>query len=157
MARPDEHLAAARHQRGRSSITMSPGSAMTSARRAAAIASMIRAMTETAAKLARLRALVAARELPGIVLTRPATVAWLTGGATNVIDRSAATDAVWIAVGPDTGACISTIVEGPRLRGRVRAPVRVGRGAVADPDAYRRAAVEASAPGQRTTTCWTTT
>jgi Xaa-Pro dipeptidase len=110
---------------------------------------MIRGMTETTAKLARLRALVAERGLPGIVLTRPAAVAWLTGGATNVIDRSAATDAVWIAVGPDAGACISTVVEGPRLRAEFELPFEVVEVPWQDPDAYRRAAdlvVGAEAP-----------
>ena len=107
---------------------------------------MIRGMTETTAKLARLRALVAARGLPGIVLTRPATVAWLTGGATNVIDRSAATDAVWIAVGPDGGACISTVVEGPRLRAEFDLPFEVVEVPWQDPGAYRRAADLAVGP-----------
>ncbi len=92
---------------------------------------MIRAVTETASKLSRLRELVAARGLPGIVLTRPATVAWLTGGMTNVIDRSAGQDAVWIAVGPDDGACITTTVEGPRLRAEMALPFERRRGAVA--------------------------
>ncbi len=110
---------------------------------------MIRAMTETAAKLARLRALVAERGLPGVVLTRPATVAWLTGGMTNVIDRSASHDAVWIAVGPDAGACISTVVEEPRLRAEHDLPFPVVGVPWHDPAAYRRAAdavVGAAAP-----------
>ncbi len=114
---------------------------------------MIRAMTETAAKLARLRTLIAERRLPGVVLTRPATVAWLTGGATNVIDRSAATDAVWIAVGPMSGACISTVVEGPRLRAEFDLPFEIVDVPWYDPDAYRRAAdrfVGADAPADDT-------
>ncbi|MDX6376250.1 MAG: hypothetical protein QOE98_553 [Gaiellaceae bacterium] len=97
-------------------------------------------MTETAAKLSLLRALIAERGLAGIVLTRPATVAWLTGGTTNVIDRSAPADAMWIAVGPETGACISTVVEEPRLRAEHDLPFEVVGVPWQDPDAYRRAA-----------------
>ena len=80
------------------------------------------------------------RGLPGIVLTRPATVAWLTGGATNVIDRSASTDAMWIAVGPDDGACITTVVEEPRLNAEHELPFEVVGVPWQDPAAYRRAA-----------------
>ncbi len=101
---------------------------------------MIRGMTETAAKLARLRTLIAGRGLPGIVLTRPAPVAWLTGGTTNVIDRSASTDAMWIAVGPDDGACITTVVEEPRLNAEHELPFGVVGVPWQDPAAYRRAA-----------------
>lgn len=102
---------------------------------------------ETTAKLARLRALIAARELPGIVLTRPATVAWLTGGTTNVIDRSAAQDAVWIAVGLDSGACISTVVEEPRLRAEHDLPFDVVGVPWQAPHAYRQAADRIVGPG----------
>ena len=108
---------------------------------------MIRAVTETASKLARLRALLAARDLPGVVLTRAATVAWLTGGMTNVIDRSAGQDAVWIAVGRDSGACITTTVEGPRLQAEATLPFELLEVPWQDPDGYRRAAVEALGVG----------
>ncbi len=110
---------------------------------------MIRVMTETAAKLARLRVLIADHGVPGVVLTRPATVAWLTGGTTNVIDRSAGRDAMWIAVGPDVGACISTVVEEPRLNAEHDLPFDVVGVPWQDPAAYRRAAdvvVGADAP-----------
>ena len=92
---------------------------------------MIRGMTETTAKLARLRALSPRAACRASSLTRPATVAWLTGGATNVIDRSASTDAMWIAVGPDDGACISTVVEGPRLHAEFELPFEVVERALA--------------------------
>ncbi len=107
---------------------------------------MIRGMTETAAKLVRLRALIAGRGLPGVVLTRPATVAWLTGGTTNVIDRSASQDAMWIAVGPGAGACISTVVEEPRLRAERDLPFDIVGVPWQDADAYRRAADEVVGP-----------
>jgi Xaa-Pro aminopeptidase len=107
---------------------------------------MIRAVTETASKLARLRSLLTDRGLPGIVLTRPASVAWLTGGMTNVIDRSAGRDAVWIAVGHDAGACITTTVEGPRLRAEKALPFELVEVPWQEPDAYRRAADEVVGP-----------
>jgi Xaa-Pro aminopeptidase len=107
---------------------------------------MIRAVTETAAKLARLRTLLQETGAPGVVLTRPATVAWLTGGMTNVIDRRAGHDAVWIAVGPDGGACITTTVEGPRLRAEWSLPFEVVEVPWQDSDGYRRAAGEVLGP-----------
>src|SRR5262249_30447161 len=117
-----------------------------SARRAAVIGPMIRAVTETAAKLDRLRALLGEHGLPGVVLTRPATVAWLTGGLTNVIDRSAGHDPVWIAVGRDGGACITTNVEAPRLRSEATLPFELVEVPWQDPDAYWRAANEVVGP-----------
>lgn len=54
----------------------------------------------------------------GLVLTSTAAVAWATGGASPAIDRTAATDTVWLAAPADPAApcvVITTVVEAPRL------------------------------------------
>ncbi|ABK52205.1 conserved hypothetical protein [Acidothermus cellulolyticus 11B] len=68
--------------------------------------------TAAAARLAALREHVG---VPGIVLTTPGNVAWLTGGANTPIDRGATTDVIWAVATPDHIAIITTEVEAPRL------------------------------------------
>ena len=65
--------------------------------------------------LARIREVAARAGLDGVVLTKPATVAWAGGGINPPIDRSAAVDVVWIAVGADRACVVTTNVEEPRL------------------------------------------
>ncbi|MHB1576271.1 MAG: M24 family metallopeptidase [Candidatus Dormibacteria bacterium] len=65
--------------------------------------------------LARVRRWLADSGVRGIVLTRPDGVAWLTGGMNPPINRSAATDLVWAAVGPDRQALITTGIERDRV------------------------------------------
>src|SRR5581483_4909578 len=70
---------------------------------------------EAAGKLGRVRALLAERGLPGVVLAAPASVAWLTGGLTSPIERGAAASPVWLLVGPSELAAVTTNVERDRL------------------------------------------
>lgn len=54
-----------------------------------------------------------------IVLTTPGAVAWATGGWNIPIDRTAGTDTIWVAVGPNSHAVVTTNVEAPRLAASV--------------------------------------
>lgn len=65
--------------------------------------------------LGRCRGLAARAGLRGVVLTTPGGVAWATGGVNEPIDRSAATDVVWLAIGPDRAHLVTTNVEAPRI------------------------------------------
>lgn len=65
--------------------------------------------------LARARAVGTAAEVPGVVLTTPGSVAWASAGVNQPIDRSAATDVVWVAIGPTVSCLVTTEVEAPRL------------------------------------------
>lgn len=85
---------------------------MSPAHRARAAQPIVRALATG------LRPRVAASPSPGLVLTSTAAVAWATGGASPAIDRTAATDTVWLAVPADPAASctvITTVVEAPRL------------------------------------------
>ena len=98
------------------------------------------------ATLGRARAVVSSEGRPGVVLTTPGAVAWLTGGANTPIDRSAAVDVVWVAIGMDRACIITTDVEAPRIAAE-HCPERLGLELVAvpwwDADAFVRAAAEA--------------
>jgi Xaa-Pro dipeptidase len=54
-------------------------------------------------------------ELPGLVLTGPGPVSWLTGGLPPPVDRSAGTDLVWAVVSGGSAALITTEVEADRI------------------------------------------
>lgn len=59
------------------------------------------------------------RESPGpagLVLTSPAAVAWLCGGVSPLVDRTARIDLVWAVVTTDRAALITTNVEASRIR-----------------------------------------
>jgi antitoxin VapB len=94
--------------------------------------------------LERVRAVIRAAGVPGVVLTRPGPVAWATGGMNPPIDRTAPVDTVWLAVGPSTATVITTEVEAPRIRAEL-APAGVEVAAVAwwDDKAMADAAAEA--------------
>ena len=51
----------------------------------------------------------------GLVLTRPASVAWATGGVAPPVDRSADTDLVWAVITPAGAGLITTEVEAGRI------------------------------------------
>jgi Xaa-Pro dipeptidase len=53
--------------------------------------------------------------LPGLVLTRPGPVSWLTGGLPPPVDRSAATDLVWAVISGESATLITTEVEADRI------------------------------------------
>jgi antitoxin VapB len=64
----------------------------------------------------RLARWLGAGEAPaGLVLTGPAAVAWVTGGAGPPVDRSAGVDLVWAVVTPGGAALITTEVEADRI------------------------------------------
>ena len=82
--------------------------------------------------LRRAREVAAARGVAGLVLTRPGPVAWATAGMNPPIDRTAATDVVWLAVGPQSAGIVTTEVEAPRIEAELR-PADLGLSLVATP------------------------
>ena len=71
--------------------------------------------TEVAHKLGLVRELIADRSLPAVALRHTDTVAWVTGGVTNRIERGNPASALWILVTPSAAHAITTNVERPRL------------------------------------------
>ncbi len=53
--------------------------------------------------------------LPGVVVTSPGAVAWLTGGISPPVDRTAATDLTWAVLTHAGAHLVTTEVEGPRI------------------------------------------
>jgi Xaa-Pro dipeptidase len=90
----------------------------------------------------------------GLVLTRPASVAWATGGVAPPVDRSADTDLVWAVITPAEAALITTEVEAGRIAEEYR-PAAHGFAGLATvpwyrPEEFVRAAEElAGAPAAR--------
>ena len=90
----------------------------------------------------------------GLVLTRPASVAWATGGVAPPVDRSADTDLVWVVITPAGAGLITTEVEAGRIAEEYQ-PARHGFTDLAAVPWYRpgefvRAAEElAGAPASR--------
>ena len=90
----------------------------------------------------------------GLVLTRPATVAWATGGVAPPVDRSAETDLVWAVITAAGAALITTEVEAGRIAEEYQ-PARHGFAELAivpwyRPEEFVRAAEElAGAPAAR--------
>jgi Xaa-Pro dipeptidase len=84
--------------------------------------------------------------LPGLVLTRPGPVSWLTGGLPPPVDRSAATDLVWAVVCGPSATLITTEVEADRIAEEYRPGQHGFAELVAvpwyDPDAFARAAAD---------------
>lgn len=104
-----------------------------------------------AGAIARIRGLIAAHGLPGVVLTRPGAVSWASGALNRPIDRTAAQDTVWFAIGPDATTVITTTVERDRVAAELLPP---DTGLVAvpwwDPELLVDAAADAlGAPAQR--------
>jgi Xaa-Pro dipeptidase len=65
--------------------------------------------------LSAVRELAGAHGVAGVVLTRPGAVAWASGGMNPPVDRTAATDVVWLCVGPDRAIIVTTEIEAPRI------------------------------------------
>ncbi|MCU1495885.1 MAG: hypothetical protein JWO62_3649 [Acidimicrobiaceae bacterium] len=93
----------------------------------------------------RLVRLLERADLPGIVLTRPGSVAWATGGLAPPVDRSAGTDLAWVVVTPASAALVTSEVEADRIRAEY-VPERHALELVVvpwfDPGAFVRAASE---------------
>src|SRR5262249_22478847 len=70
---------------------------------------------EVAAKLTLLREQLDRAGRSAVALTTQASVAWLTAGLTNPIDRSDVGSLLWLVVTPDRVDGITTTVERPRL------------------------------------------
>lgn len=62
-----------------------------------------------------IRELLDQRDLDGVLLTHPSSVAWLTGGLSPRIDRSSTSDPIWAVVTPSSATLIANAVEVPRL------------------------------------------
>jgi Xaa-Pro dipeptidase len=86
------------------------------------------------------------QSLPGLVLTRPGPVSWLTGGLPPPVDRSAATDLVWAVISGEYATLITTEVEADRIAEEYRPGQHGFAELVAvpwyDPDAFVRAAAD---------------
>ena len=72
--------------------------------------------SEVAAKVAAVRAWLAEADLPGVVLSRPGSLAWIGAGLTDPIERGAAFGLAWAVITPDRAVVVTTDVEWPRLR-----------------------------------------
>lgn len=72
--------------------------------------------TEVAAKLERIRELLARRGLAAAHLTTIASTAWLTAGAATYVDESVDTAASSLLVTPDAAFVLTDPIEEPRLR-----------------------------------------
>jgi Xaa-Pro aminopeptidase len=70
---------------------------------------------EVEAKLARLRERLDRSGRSAVALTTQASVAWLTAGLTNLIDRSDPGSPLWLVVTGDGVTAVTTAVERPRL------------------------------------------
>jgi Xaa-Pro aminopeptidase len=89
-----------------------------------------------------------AEGLPGVVLTGPGPVAWLTGGLPPPVDRSAATDLVWAVLSGESATLITTVVEADRIAEEYQPGKHDFAELVTvpwyDPDAFVRAAADAA-------------
>ncbi len=91
----------------------------------------------------RVRELLERGDYAGVVLTRPGPVAWAIPGINPPIDRTAAVDTVWVAIGPQNCTVITTSVEELRISQELL-PTGIGVRSVPwwDSDAMVAAAVE---------------
>src|SRR5258708_3901492 len=72
---------------------------------------------EVEAKIARVRHVLARRNARAAVLTQAGSVAWVTAGITNPIERGNPASPLWVVVTPDRVTALTINVELPRLRG----------------------------------------
>jgi Xaa-Pro dipeptidase len=73
------------------------------------------ALRASAARGRLTRWLTGREALAGLVLTRPASVAWATGGVAPPVDRSADVDLIWAVITPRGASLITTEVEADRI------------------------------------------
>ncbi len=103
---------------------------------------------EVAAKLGRVRDLLAARNAHAVVLSEAGSVAWLTAGITNPIERGNPASPLWLVVTGDRVVALTTNVELPRLQeplGELGVPLEGVEWY--EPGALASAAVEIAGPG----------
>ena len=67
------------------------------------------------AKLSLVRDWLEQSGASAVVLTQAGSVAWLTGGLTNPVERGHPSSPLWIVVGPDDATALTSEVEAPRL------------------------------------------
>ncbi len=103
-------------------------------------------MTEHPLKLARLRAHLESAGIVGILLTDPASVAWLADTTTGVIDRSAPDDPLAIAVTATAIVGVTTNVEADRLRSEHPLPFEIIAAPWHVPDGVATVAEDAVGP-----------
>ncbi len=70
---------------------------------------------EVAAKLARLRALMAERRLDAVILTQVADLAWITAGAAVYVNEATDLGTATVVVTPDRAVVVTDGIEAPRL------------------------------------------
>lgn len=106
------------------------------------------AQDEVAAKLDRVRDLLAAQSARAAILTEAGAVAWLTAGITNPIERGNPASPLWLVVTGDRVAALTTNVELPRLNEPLR-ELGIPLEGVEwfEPGALAAAAVEIAGPG----------
>jgi antitoxin VapB len=75
------------------------------------------ARAEVESKVSRVRELLVLRDARAAVLTQAGSVAWVTAGITNPIERGNPASPLWVVVTRDEVAAVTTNVELPRLRG----------------------------------------
>jgi Xaa-Pro dipeptidase len=78
--------------------------------------SLAKPPAEVASKIGRVRDVLDARNAQAAILTQAGSVAWLTAGITNPIERGHPASPLWIVVTTDSVAGVTTNVELPRLR-----------------------------------------
>jgi Xaa-Pro dipeptidase len=71
---------------------------------------------EVEAKIARVRHVLARRDARAAVLTQAGSVAWVTAGITNPIERGNPASPLWVVVTSNEVTALTTNVEHPRLR-----------------------------------------
>ena len=106
------------------------------------------ARVEVESKVSRVRELLGVRDARAAVLTQAGSVAWVTAGITNPIERGNPASPLWVVVTPDHVTAVTTNVELPRLReplARIGLPLE--EVAWYEPDGLTAAAVEIAGPG----------
>jgi len=94
------------------------------------------------------RELLAARAARAAVLTEAGSVAWLTAGITNPIERGNPASPLWIVVAPDETFALTTNVEFPRLQDSLaRLGLPLEQVAWYEPGGFATAATELAGSG----------
>jgi Xaa-Pro aminopeptidase len=111
---------------------------------------------EVETKLELVRAWLDARGIPALVLAGVDSVAWLTAGLTNPIERGVAVSPLWLVVTSDDVAAVTTNVERPRLEaeaGLEELEIPLHEAPWFEPDGLARAAGELAGADRRSLAC----